>query len=401
MTANLLKCLPKLNPSDFEGNVDRICRFLGLSCPASIGNYLKGFTVRESIYDTFSADMESGKFKTGVILMYAAVLAGGGVFKVDQDLIRLAFGEKICSDLGNHASVAALLSYNDPDVYLDIISVEPILCGVYRIIDEGHDIAKTITNETAPQAVRGAIGWIYQLVELGELRVVEKKDGEWIVNEAVKKAFPLSFRIMQNEVVSMGAAKYYDKIPLLHSKHTEEKFKKAGYRAVPGAIVRSGCYIAPDAIIMPSFVNIGAYVGRGTMADSFVTVGSCAYVGEGVHLSSGVVVGGVLEPFNACPVIIEDGCRIGACSSITEGVIVEAGSILASNVHLSRSTKIYDRQKGVFLEYGRIPAGSLVVPGSYRSAIGDCNINCAVIAQKVDEDSLRKFGLNDLLRNIN
>ncbi len=395
-----LKCLPALNPNDFEGNVGRICEFLGLSSPEEVGKYLSGFQVRESIYDIFSAKMGEGIFKIGAILLYAAVRAGGGCFKVDKEIIRSAFGADICSNLKKHKSVAALLHHNDPDVSLDFVSIEPIVSGVCKIIDEGYEIA-SIAPDTAPSAICKAVNWVYMLVERGELRVAEKRNGVWVVNESVKKAFPLSFRVWKNEIVAVGNLKFYDKIP--QACFAEGDFARAGFRKVYGSSIRRGCYIAPGVIVMPSFVNVGAYIDEGTVLDSGVTVGSCAQIGKRVHLSSNVVIGGVLEPINERPVIIEDGVRIGACSSVTEGVLVEEGAILASNVHLSQSSRIYDRRAGTFLFEGdgeskRIPAGSLVVPGSYRAKVGDCNIDCAVIAQRVDADSLRKFDLNSLLR---
>src|SRR5262252_8380390 len=228
-------------------------------------------------------------------------------------------------------------------------------------------------------------------LDAGQLRVAEKVGGEWITHQWVKKAVLLSFRLEDNRVMNKL---HYDKVP---SKFEKFDFKKAGFRVVPPAAARRGAYVAKNVILMPSFVNIGAYVDEGTMVDTWATVGSCAQIGKNVHLSGGVGIGGVLEPLQATPTIIEDNCFIGARSEVVEGVIVEAHSVLAMGVFIGQSTKIYDRASGE-IHYGRVPSGSVVVPGSLPSSDGRYALNCAVIVKRVDAQTRSKTSINDLLR---
>ncbi|MGA9659629.1 MAG: 2,3,4,5-tetrahydropyridine-2,6-dicarboxylate N-succinyltransferase [Asticcacaulis sp.] len=252
------------------------------------------------------------------------------------------------------------------------------------------------------EAVEAALG----LLDNGRFRVAEKKDGVWVTNEWLKKAVLLSFRLHGNSLMHTGRGlfegapigPYWDKVPNKFAKWGEKDFSEAGFRAVPGAIVRAGAYVAKNVVLMPSFVNIGAYVDEGTMVDGWSTVGSCAQIGKNVHLSGGVGIGGVLEPLQATPTIIEDDCFIGARSEVAEGVIVEQGSVLAMGVYLSGSTKIINRETGE-IHRGRVPAYSVVVPGSLPDPKGGPSLYCAVIVKTVDAQTRSKTGINDLLRD--
>jgi len=267
-----------------------------------------------------------------------------------------------------------------------------------EIIDAGFDqrgrLAESSGQERLVDAVQQAIG----LLDSGEARVAEKVDGQWRVNQWLKKAVLLSFRLHDNEVHEAGYTRFFDKVPMKYAGYTEEDFRKGGVRVVPDAIVRRGAYLAPDVVLMPSYVNIGAHVDSGTMIDTWATVGSCAQIGRNVHLSGGVGIGGVLEPLQAGPTIIEDDCFIGARSEVVEGVIVEQGSVLSMGVYIGQSTRIYDRDSGE-ISYGRVPAGSVVVPGSLPSSDGKYSLYCAVIVKHVDAKTRAKTSLNDLLRN--
>ncbi|MDH3553249.1 MAG: 2,3,4,5-tetrahydropyridine-2,6-dicarboxylate N-succinyltransferase, partial [Gammaproteobacteria bacterium] len=232
----------------------------------------------------------------------------------------------------------------------------------------------------------------------GEARVAEKIAGDWHVNQWLKKAVLLSFRLADNGVIVGAHSKFYDKVPMKYADYSAEDFKRDGVRVVPDAIVRRGAFVAPDVVLMPSYVNIGAFVESGTMVDTWATVGSCAQIGKNVHLSGGVGIGGVLEPVQAGPTIIEDDCFIGARSEIVEGVIVERGSVVSMGVYIGQSTRIYDRQAET-ISYGRIPAGSVVVSGNLPSGDGKYSLYCAVIVKHVDEKTRSKTSLNDLLRN--
>ncbi len=245
--------------------------------------------------------------------------------------------------------------------------------------------------------LRDAVLEVIERLDDGSLRVAEKLDGRWRVNEWVKKAVLLSFRLGDNAVIDGGHSRFFDKVPLKYSDYEAEDFARAGVRVVPDAIVRRGAYVAPDVVLMPSYVNIGANVGSGTLVDTWATVGSCAQIGKNVHISGGVGIGGVLEPIQASPTIIEDDCFIGARSEIVEGVVVEAGSVISMGVFIGQSTKIYDRRTGK-IGYGRVPAGSVVVPGNLPSADGAYSLYCAVIVKQVDAKTRAKTGINELLR---
>jgi len=236
------------------------------------------------------------------------------------------------------------------------------------------------------------------MLDSGAARVAEKIDGEWHVHQWLKKAVLLSFRLTENSVVDGSHSRFYDKVPLKYAGYTAEQFAADGVRVVPDAMVRRGAFVAPDVVLMPSYVNIGANIDSGTMVDTWATVGSCAQIGRNVHLSGGVGIGGVLEPVQASPTIIEDDCFIGARSEVVEGVIVEQGSVISMGVYLGQSTRIYDRDSGE-ISYGRIPAGSVVVPGNLPSSDGKYSLYCAVIVKHVDAKTRAKTGLNELLRN--
>ena len=265
-----------------------------------------------------------------------------------------------------------------------------------------HNELKTIIEQAwenrallQDPAVQQAIRQVVELVDKGELRTAEPVDpakSEWKVNEWVKKAVILYFPIQPMRKMEAGELEWYDKMELKHG------YGELGVRVVPQAVARYGAYIAPGAILMPSYVNIGAYVDTGTMVDTWATVGSCAQIGKHVHLSGGVGIGGVLEPVQAAPVIIEDNCFIGARSEIVEGVVVEENSVISMGVFIGQSTKIYDRTTGEILR-GRVPAGSVVVPGSLPSKDGTYNLNCAVIVKRVDAKTRSKTSINDLLRD--
>jgi 2,3,4,5-tetrahydropyridine-2,6-dicarboxylate N-succinyltransferase len=241
------------------------------------------------------------------------------------------------------------------------------------------------------KALRAAVEEAIAGLDSGQLRVAEKTGGEWVTHQWLKKAVLLSFRLQDNRVMEK---RYYDKVP---SKFESFDFANGGFRVVPPAAARRGAYIAKNVVLMPSFVNIGAYVDEGTMVDTWATVGSCAQIGKNVHLSGGVGIGGVLEPVQANPVIIEDNCFIGARSEVVEGVIVEENSVLSMGVYLGQSTKILDRATGEIL-YGRVPAGSVVVSGNLPSNDGKYSLYCAVIVKKVDAKTRAKTSLNELLR---
>jgi 2,3,4,5-tetrahydropyridine-2-carboxylate N-succinyltransferase len=266
------------------------------------------------------------------------------------------------------------------------------------LIEMSFDRRASLTPATADSALVGALDYIIGELNNGFIRVAEKRDGAWVTNEWIKKAVLLYFRTHDNTVMpSTGRDVWFDKVPLRFSGYTEAHFREGGYRVVPPATVRTGAFIGRNVVLMPSYVNIGAYVDDGTMVDTWATVGSCAQIGKNVHLSGGVGIGGVLEPLQANPTIIEDNCFIGARSEVVEGVIVEANSVLAMGVFLSQSTKIYDRATGE-IHYGRVPSGSVVVPGSLPSADGKYSLACAVIVKRVDAATREKTSINELLR---
>ena len=267
------------------------------------------------------------------------------------------------------------------------------------IIEAAFEDRAHITPDSANIEVRQAVEEAIHLLDTGKARVAEQKGiGDWQVNEWLKKAVLLSFRLEDNIPIA-GYTQYYDKVPSKFANTTLEEFQAAGVRVVPPATARRGSYIASDTVLMPSYVNIGAYVDSGTMVDTWATVGSCAQIGKNVHLSGGVGIGGVLEPLQANPTIIEDNCFIGARSEVVEGVIVEEGAVISMGVYIGQSTKIFNRETGE-VTFGRIPAGSVVVSGNLPSKDGSYSLYCAVIVKQVDAKTRSKVGINDLLRGI-
>ena len=267
------------------------------------------------------------------------------------------------------------------------------------IIEEAFEGRADLSPANAPAAVRDAVRHVFDELDSGHLRVAERHGvGQWTTNDWVKKAVLLSFRLQDNAVMSGTFTQYYDKVESKFAGFSANDFAAGGYRVVPPAVARRGCYLAPNVVMMPSYVNIGAYVGEGTMVDTWATVGSCAQIGSNVHLSGGVGIGGVLEPVQANPTIIEDNCFIGARSEIVEGVIVEENSVISMGVFIGQSTKIYDRSTGEVV-YGRVPTGSVVVAGSLPSADGSHSLNCAVIVKRVDAQTRSKTSINELLRS--
>jgi 2,3,4,5-tetrahydropyridine-2-carboxylate N-succinyltransferase len=266
------------------------------------------------------------------------------------------------------------------------------------VIDDAYEARAQLSARNAPIALRTAVEAVIGLLNEGRLRVAEPDGTRWRVNEWLKKAVLLSFRINDNQAVAAGALNFYDKVPLKFTGWDADRFAQSGVRVVPPATVRRGAFIASNVVLMPSYVNVGAYVDTGTMVDTWATVGSCAQIGKNVHLSGGVGIGGVLEPLQASPTIIEDNCFIGARSEIVEGVVVETGAVISMGVFIGQSTRIYDREADKIL-YGRVPAGAVVVPGSLPAANGKYALACAVIVKRVDAQTRAKTSLNDLLRN--
>jgi 2,3,4,5-tetrahydropyridine-2-carboxylate N-succinyltransferase len=266
-------------------------------------------------------------------------------------------------------------------------------------IETAFERRTEITPATVDAATRAAIEDCIGQLDSGKARIAQPVGTDWQVNEWLKKAVLLYFRINDNQIVNAGAVRYYDKVPLKFADQDAAQLRAGGVRVVPSAVARRGAYIAPNVVLMPSYVNIGAYVDSGTMVDTWATVGSCAQIGRNVHLSGGVGIGGVLEPLQASPTIIEDDCFIGARSEVVEGVIVGRGSVLAMGVFISQSTRIYDRATGE-VTYGRVPPGSVVVPGSLPSADGRYSLACAVIVKRVDEKTRSKTSINELLRLV-
>ena len=267
------------------------------------------------------------------------------------------------------------------------------------LIDQAWENRAELSPAAAPKEVAQAVEHVIAELDAGRLRVATRKAvGQWEVQQWIKKAVLLSFRLRDNALMHSGDLAFYDKVPTKFAGMSAEQLKATGVRVVPPAMARRGSFIAKGAILMPSYVNIGAYVGEGTMVDTWATVGSCAQVGNNVHLSGGVGLGGVLEPLQAGPTIIEDNCFIGARSEIVEGVIVEENSVISMGVYIGQSTKIFDRETGE-IHYGRVPAGSVVVSGSLPDKSGNCNLYCAVIVKKVDAKTRAKTSLNELLRD--
>ena len=277
------------------------------------------------------------------------------------------------------------------------------MATLQNIIDKAWEDRASLSPSAAPKEVREAVATVLAGLNDGSIRVAERQSvGKWNVNQWVKKAVLISFRLEDNQVMSAngtnGFPQFYDKVPTKFANYTAEDFAKGGFRVVPPATARRGSFIGKNVVLMPSYVNIGAYVDEGSMVDTWATVGSCAQIGKNVHLSGGVGIGGVLEPVQAGPVIIEDNCFIGARSEVVEGVVIEENAVLSMGVYIGQSTKIYDRETGE-VHYGRVPAGSVVVPGSLPSKCGKYSLYAAIIVKKVDAQTRAKTAINDLLRD--
>src|SRR5437867_8931632 len=264
-------------------------------------------------------------------------------------------------------------------------------------VEEAWEDRARLSPGSAPAKTRRSVARVLDELDQGRLRVAEKLDGAWHTHQWIKKAVLLSFRLQDNRPIRAGPLRFYDKVPTKFERYDGARFRQGGFRVVPPAVVRRGAYIAKNVVLMPSFVNIGAYVDEGTMVDTWATVGSCAQIGKNVHLSGGVGIGGVLEPLQANPTIIEDNCFIGARSEVVEGVIVGENSVLGMGVFIGQSTRIYNRAKDE-VTYGRVPAGSVVVAGSLPSGEGRCHLYCAVIVKEVDARTRAKTSINELLR---
>ena len=273
------------------------------------------------------------------------------------------------------------------------------MSNLQTIIEEAFERRADINPRNVDTHVKEAVLDVINQLDSGAMRVAEKKEGDWVVNQWLKKAVLLSFRIQDNYFMKGGFTNYFDKVDSKYADYNSREFREAGVRVVPPATVRKGAYIASGVVLMPSYVNIGAYVDSGTMVDTWATVGSCAQIGKNVHLSGGVGIGGVLEPLQANPTIIEDNCFIGARSEVVEGVIVEEGSVISMGVYIGQSTRIFNRMTGE-ISYGRIPAGSVVVSGNLPSKEGTYSLYCAVIVKQVDAKTRSKVGINELLRDI-
>jgi len=266
-------------------------------------------------------------------------------------------------------------------------------------IEAAFEHRADITPRNVEAKLKESIGQTISLLDTGKLRVAEKIGGEWVTHQWLKKAVLLSFRIEDNQFIDGAETNYFDKVPSKFAGYHSKDFRDGGFRVVPPAAVRRGSFIASNVVLMPSYVNIGAYVDEGTMVDTWATVGSCAQIGKNVHLSGGVGIGGVLEPVQANPTIIEDNCFVGARSEVVEGVIVGENSVISMGVYIGQSTKIYNRETGE-ISYGRIPPGSVVVSGNLPSADGKYSLYCAVIVKQVDAKTRAKTGINELLRGI-
>ena len=266
-------------------------------------------------------------------------------------------------------------------------------------IEKAFESRAEITPRNVEAKLKESINQVLDMLNTGELRIAEKINDEWVTHQWIKKAVLLSFRMEDNAFIKGGFSNYFDKVPSKFADFSSKDFRNGGFRVVPPATVRKGAFIASNVVLMPSYVNTGAYVDEGTMVDTWATVGSCAQIGKNVHLSGGVGIGGVLEPVQANPTIIEDNCFIGARSEIVEGVIVEENSVISMGVYIGQSTKIYNRETGD-VSYGRIPAGSVVVSGSLPSSDGKYSLYCAVIVKQVDAKTRAKTGINELLRGI-
>ena len=270
---------------------------------------------------------------------------------------------------------------------------------IKKVIEAAFERRGDISPGNAEPDVRDAVAGAIALLDSGDARVAEPSDDGWVVNEWLKKAVLLSFRLDDSRVMEGGFTRYFDKVPTKFAAMDDAGFREHGVRVVPPAVVRRGAYVAPGVVLMPSYVNLGAYVDSGTMVDTWATVGSCAQIGRDVHLSGGAGIGGVLEPLQASPTIIEDNCFIGARSEIVEGVVVERGSVISMGVYIGQSTRVYDRETGE-TTFGRIPPGSVVVSGSLPANDGSHSLYCAVIVKRVDEGTRSKVGINELLRTL-
>ncbi|QWD84077.1 2,3,4,5-tetrahydropyridine-2,6-dicarboxylate N-succinyltransferase [Polynucleobacter sp. MWH-P3-07-1] len=272
--------------------------------------------------------------------------------------------------------------------------------SIQNTIEQAWENRANLSPQAVSADIRQAVNAVLEGLNSGTIRVAERQSvGKWEVNQWVKKAVLLSFRLEDNKPMAAGGyTQFYDKVPSKFENYTEADFAAGGFRVVPPAIARRGSFIGKNAVLMPSYVNIGAYVGEGTMVDTWATVGSCAQIGKNVHLSGGVGIGGVLEPIQAGPVIIEDNCFIGARSEVVEGVVIEENSVLSMGVYIGQSTKIYDRETGE-VHYGRVPAGSVVVPGSIPASNGKYSLYAAIIVKKVDAQTRAKTAINELLRD--
>lgn len=272
------------------------------------------------------------------------------------------------------------------------------MLDLQQTIEQAWEERANLNTQNCPANTREAIETVLANLDAGKMRVAEKINGQWHTHQWLKKAVLLSFRIKDNQIMNHAPMQFFDKVPLKFQDYTAEDFAKGGFRVVPNAVARRGSFIGKNVVLMPSYVNIGAYVDEGTMVDTWATVGSCAQIGKNVHLSGGVGIGGVLEPLQANPTIIEDNCFIGARSEIVEGVIVEENSVISMGVYISQSTKIFNRETGE-ITYGRVPSGSVVVPGSLPSKDGSHSLYCAVIVKTVDAQTRSKTSINDLLRD--
>lgn len=330
------------------------------------------------------------------------ILAYADMYDLPLEKILIMFGEAYDEvvadpDGDNHLNVRSLMA-NGMTAFFPSHDEVLVQKDRFRIIESAWETRSELTSDNPHGALRECVNGIIDDIDAGNLRVAMNIAGDWQVNQVVKKAVLLSFRLNDNRLMDAGQTRYYDKVESKFAGWITSDFEELGARVVPNAIVRHGSYIASSVVLMPSFVNIGAYVDNGTMVDTFATVGSCAQIGKNVHLSGGVGIGGVLEPLQATPTIIEDGCFIGARSEIVEGVIVEKGAVISMGVYIGQSTKIYNRMTGE-ITYGRVPAGSVVVPGNLPSKDGTHSLYCAVIIKQVDERTRSKTGLNELLRD--
>ena len=273
----------------------------------------------------------------------------------------------------------------------------PAIQKLQSAVEEAWEDRARLSPSSAPAKTRKSVALVLDELDRGRLRVAEKLDGAWQTHQWIKKAVLLSFRLEDNRPLRAGSLRFYDKVPTKFERYDGARFRREGFRVVPPAVARRGAHIAKNVVLMPSYVNVGAYVDEGTMVDTWATVGSCAQIGKNVHLSGGVGIGGVLEPLQANPTIVEDNCFVGARSEIVEGVIVEENAVISMGVFIGASTRILDRASGKIL-YGRVPAGSVVVPGTLPSADGKYGLYCAVIVKQVDAKTRAKTGINELLR---